>query len=239
MRSRDHFQPIRMQLHEMPSPGDHIHGWMSGPELHWLCETARGMRSVVEIGSWRGRSTFALCTSGCPIVFAVDHFRGSAEHQSMIREEHLDLRSEFQANVGHFKNLMVIEMTSAEASQHVGTVDMVFIDASHDKASVAQDLQLWAPKARKLIAGHDFTVDGVGPAVTEHFGRVPDLRCDSIWAMIVPRGDMADTPTDNALESVQGIPTEEALQQTPEPEAEPVAPPVSQGDFRQGGGISH
>ena len=171
------------------SPGDHIQGWMDGHELNWLYDTAKQMASVVEIGSWRGRSTFALCTSGCPRVIAVDHFHGSIEHQPFIRDEKLDLRADFYKNVGHFENLRIVEKPSAEAATIIqkmeGTVDMVFIDASHDYESVREDLRLWAPLARKIVAGHDYGYDSVQRPVVEYFGRGRDRRCNAIWAMMV------------------------------------------------------
>ena len=47
-------------------------GWMYPEELEWLYEAAKRMNSIVEIGSWQGRSTYVLL-SGCrgPVV-AVD-----------------------------------------------------------------------------------------------------------------------------------------------------------------------
>ncbi len=171
------------------SPGDHIHGWMDGHELNWLYETAKHMQSVVEVGAWRGRSTFALCTSGCPRVIAVDHFMGSIEHQPYIRDEKLDLRADFRKNVGHFENLIIVDRPSALAAELVakmeGKVDMVFIDASHDYESVREDLRLWAPLARKIVAGHDYGYDSVQGPIVEYFGRGRDRRCNAIWAMMV------------------------------------------------------
>lgn len=172
----------------MNSPGNHIHGWMDNHELNWLYETAKQMKSVVEIGSWQGRSTFALCSSGCPRVIAVDHFKGSIEHQATIRDEKLNIRELFYKNVGHFENLIVVEKSSAEAAALVakmeGMVDMVFIDASHDEYSINEDLRLWAPLARKVIAGHDYGYDSVKVPVVKYFGHTPDQCCHQIWAMM-------------------------------------------------------
>jgi len=165
--------------------GDHIQGWMSEDELKWLNATARAMRSVVEIGSWRGWSTFALCESGCPQVIAVDHFHGSAEQQGFMR---IDLKGEFEANVGHFKNLMVIPKESREAAPLVGEVDMAFIDASHDYESVKLDLELWSPKCQKIISGHHQFNAQVRQAVLEYFGREPDKSVDGIWIYHVGDG---------------------------------------------------
>jgi hypothetical protein len=172
-------------MNELASPGDHIHGWMDGHELHWLYETAKHMESVVEIGSWRGRSAFSLCSSGCQQVICVDHFKGSEEHQGFLAQEKLDIRAEFYRNVGHFPSLMVLEMSSEEAAGRIDFVDMVFIDGSHDETSVATDIRLWAPKARKIVAGHDYGYDSVRGEVVKYFGRERDWGCHSIWAMMV------------------------------------------------------
>lgn len=200
----------------MHSPGDHIHGWMDAHELNWLYETAKLMDSVVEIGAWRGRSTFALCTSGCPRVIAVDHFMGSIEHQPYIRDEKLDLRADFYGNVGHFENLIVVEKPSAVAAELVakmengGKVDMVFIDASHDYESVREDLKLWAPLARKIVAGHDYGYDSVQRPIVEYFGRGRDRRCNAIWAMMVdgyelPGGDGKQDVTDDTARNMVAL----------------------------------
>ena len=61
----------------IPNPA--IDGWMDEKELNWLYTTALEMASVVEVGSWRGRSTSALL-SGCKgPVFAVDTWKGSPD----------------------------------------------------------------------------------------------------------------------------------------------------------------
>ncbi len=52
-----------------------IQGWMSLKELNWLYQQAKKCDSILEIGSWKGRSTHALL-SGCKgIVTCVDTFK--------------------------------------------------------------------------------------------------------------------------------------------------------------------
>jgi predicted O-methyltransferase YrrM len=83
-----------------------IQGWMSETELLWLFNTAKEMNSVVEIGSWKGRSTHALL-SGCKgTVYAVDHFLGSVDERETYHAEAKtrDIYKDFMGNVGSFKD---------------------------------------------------------------------------------------------------------------------------------------
>jgi len=141
-----------------------------GPgELSWLYEKAGQMESVVEIGSWKGRSTHALL-SGCPgPVFAVDHFRGSPNELDGAHREATkqDIFALFWKNVGHFRNLVIFRMESAVAAKYFAnkSVDMVFIDGCHIAEAVVSDIKAWAPKYRKLLCGHDGTYRSVQQAI--------------------------------------------------------------------------
>lgn len=165
------------------SLGEHIDGWMSPSELNWLNERAKEMKSIVEIGCWKGRSTYALL-SGCPgIVYCVDHFLGSSEHQGMMPG--LNLREEFLSNMKPFKKFILLHMRSNLASKvfQDGSVEMVFIDGSHEKEYVLEDLQGWVPKATKLICGHDKGYQTVQDALDDYFGkdRTGFESFESIW----------------------------------------------------------
>ena len=159
-----------------------IPGWMNPGELRWLYETAKGMDSIIEIGSWKGRSTYALL-SGCKgTVYAVDPFPGDpfpANHGSTYED--------FIKNVGNFPNLSVCKMTSEAAAANglPPQVDMVFIDGDHSYEGVMADLKIFAPRAKKLLCGHDLTdpdYPGIRQALYEFFGadRVASGP-DSLW----------------------------------------------------------
>ena len=146
-----------------------IEGWMNSLELLILNNLARKVTSVVEIGSWKGRSTHALC-SGCKgIVYAVDHFQGSAGEITTTHREAVEggVYDEFMKNVGHFPNLKVMKMSSREASKLIPKVDMVFIDGGHDYDSFRMDLLCWAPKAKYVLCGHDGLYPGVMKALED------------------------------------------------------------------------
>ena len=163
-----------------------IEGWIKPVELLWLYLTAKKMDSIVEIGSWKGRSTHALL-SGCKgTVWAVDHFKGSKEHSgrrdlAFSETEKEGLYKAFLKNVGHFKNLKILKMDSLGAAKKFkdDSVDMVFIDGGHGYDEVKQDIKGWYPKAKKIICGHDFDWWGVYTAVHESFDEIFTSR--TLW----------------------------------------------------------
>lgn len=148
-----------------------IPGWMSKEELAWLHWQAILSESVVEIGSWMGRSTYAILTGCCGFVTAVDHFKGSPDELETNHREAKteDIKQVFMANVGTFPNLRVLPVDSITASESFEdlSIDMVFIDAQHTKEAVLADVRAWLPKAKRILVGHDIDIDGVRDALNE------------------------------------------------------------------------
>jgi len=162
-----------------------IEGWMTMYELNWLYQHAKYMSDIVEIGSWKGRSTHALASGCSGMVYAIDHFEGSKEEQDHGHEEARDnpddVYKQFINNIGKFKNVNVFRMENSKALDKVPmTVDMVFIDGGHTTPEVSRDLELWAPKAKKLVCGHDYNWDSVKAAVDQYFKKPPHVF-ESIW----------------------------------------------------------
>jgi glycosyltransferase involved in cell wall biosynthesis/SAM-dependent methyltransferase len=163
-----------------------IDGWMTIGELNWLYEQASKCNSVLELGSWKGRSSHALL-SGCKgIVTCVDTFQGSADPKDWTNDlaKKTDIYKEFMKNVGHFKNLEVLRMTGEEAASLCKDrkFDMIFIDAGHTYEEVKKDIALWRDKATVILSGHDYTNawEDVKRAVDECLGEVN--LCESIWS---------------------------------------------------------
>lgn len=157
-----------------------IDGWMRANELNFLYERAKTMESVCEIGCWKGRSTHALA-SACKNVTAIDHFQGSKDDMTWEMAAKQDVEAEFRKNLKDF-DVTLIKKPSLEAVKEVGDFDMIFIDAGHDYESIKSDLEVWTPKAKKLICGHDYDLgfEGVMKAVNEKFGK-PDGVIGNIW----------------------------------------------------------
>lgn len=172
----------------MPYGENDIDGWVFDQELDWLYEKSQEMESIVEIGSYKGKSTHALL-SGCPgTVYAVDDFRGIPHDSCPLKGKKLE--AAFDKNMKGFPNLVKMKTTSEDAAKLISTADMVFIDASHDYESVRSDISIWMPKTKKLLCGHDYKNDD-WPEVTKAVDAAikPDRIqvIGNIWYVEMPR----------------------------------------------------
>lgn len=161
---------------------NNIEGWMSEEDLQYLYNTSKKMSSIIEIGSWKGRSTHALL-SGCKngIVYSVDPFTGNKEDNTLSDPD--IIYSQFLQNVKSFSNLKSLKMTSEKAALlfNENSVDMIFIDANHSYASIKEDIDLWLPITRKVFCGHDYGYPDINKALFEKFKEVEIV--DSIWVI--------------------------------------------------------
>lgn len=168
------------------SKAQQIAGWMSDGELLWLAQQASQSKTIVEFGSFHGRSTRALgdhCINGR--VWAVDPWNG----------EYPTVRGDVAATVNTFvypqfcRNLQDL-IASGRVVPHRGfswsfhlpyQVDMVFIDGDHRYEIVLKDIDraLELVKPGGIISGHDYTWPTVKQAVSEKFGTV--MEHETIW----------------------------------------------------------
>jgi hypothetical protein len=158
-----------------------IDGWCSDEELRFLRKMAFESDSIVEIGSWKGRSTKELLKACNGNVYAVDNWLGSKEWATEVGVFIQDVYNEFMKNVGHFPNLVVLKGDSLEMVKTFNgdKVDMVYIDAGHTYEECKADIEAWLPKCNKFICGHDYVYPDVKKAVDEKFKDIELI--DSIW----------------------------------------------------------
>lgn len=135
----------------------------------------------VEVGVWKGKSISYFVVESINKnkrgqIYAVDHWLGSEEHQkdSWAHDPAVDyengLYNEYCHNISPIReHITDIRDTSFNASNHFadGSLDAIFIDASHDYDNVFQDLLCWKSKLKKegIIAGHDYDWPTVKMAV--------------------------------------------------------------------------
>ena len=167
-------------------------GWMKPSELEWLAEQASKHRCIVEVGSWMGRSTTAMADNmeGSGVIFAVDTWRGSEEHESYLKDKPIDfVYNIFRKNLTvHIESGRVcpVHLPSIEAARVFRAIgyadfDMVFIDASHDYENVKADIKAWKPLLRSggLLCGHDWGHPPIVQAVRELLGN--PKSSSTIW----------------------------------------------------------
>jgi hypothetical protein len=156
-----------------------IPGGFDFPDVYREAVAAAPPRAhFVEVGAWFGQSTAFLAVealnSGKAIrIDVVDHWEGGyadAAHLAELRR--YDVAAEFENNMrrgGVRDAINVVRGDSPRVAEGYadGTLDFVFIDASHDFHSVRWDLLAWLPKLKPggLLAGHDWGFFEVTPAV--------------------------------------------------------------------------
>lgn len=177
-----------------------VPGWFDFEDVYRdAVASAPSPAHFVEVGAWLGRSTAFLAVeiarSGKPIrLDVVDHWEGSVNEpafRDVLRAT--DVYHEFEGHMrrgGVWDALTVVRGDSAAAAAGYadGSLDFVFIDGSHDYASVRRDVLAWLPKVRPggTLAGHDWGRYEVAPAVR---GVLPEAAVGvrgSSWVYTVP-----------------------------------------------------
>jgi hypothetical protein len=151
--------------------------------------------NIMEIGVYKGRSLCSIahiCRSKMIRVMAVDSFRGDKIGQLVIDKPGALYRECVQnlSKAGLMFDIISDHSTRIVHVFHDEAFDLIFIDASHDEESVAEDIKLYLPKVKigGYIAGHDYkTPDGsqgemsVKKAVDANLPGA-QLMTGSVWA---------------------------------------------------------
>jgi predicted O-methyltransferase YrrM len=166
---------------DLPIDLDLIKGFLATDEATALYEHALQaceLGPVLEIGSYCGKSTICLglaCKRKGSTVFALDHHRGSEEHQrgEMFHDPDLydgsaevfDSFREFRQNLNSagLEEAVVPVVAGSEAvARHWNTpLGMVFIDGGHSLEAALADYRCWASHVVRggILAIHDLFDD--------------------------------------------------------------------------------
>ncbi len=138
--------------------------------LYQLAKNTPSKGIIVEIGSWKGKSTICLAWGAKQgpksLVYAIDPHTGSKEHRQKSKVVHTfkDFRKNInQAGVENWIKPLV--KTSLKAAQSFKKqADLIFIDGSHQYQAVKKDFQAWFPLLKNggIMAFHD-TLSWPGP----------------------------------------------------------------------------
>ena len=160
----------------LPIDMDSVKGFLSAPEGEALFQCAAAMTGdapAIEIGSYCGKSTVYLglgCQQSGRSLFAVDHHRGSEEHQPgefFHDPQLLDSNGEF-STLQSFRDTIrrsglddtvipVLSRSVQFAGAWRGGAGLVFIDGGHSLDAALKDYRCWAGKLERggLLAIHD------------------------------------------------------------------------------------
>ncbi len=143
---------------------DQVKGFLADDEAHALyryAAEAAAKGALLEVGSYCGKSTIYLGSAAKPFngtVFAVDHHRGSEEHQLGeayhdpdlydANAQKYDTFKEFRKNMalaGLEDTVAPLVASSNLAARHWNTpLSLVFIDGGHSMAAAMTDYRAWA-----------------------------------------------------------------------------------------------
>ncbi len=142
-----------------------------------------------EIGVQSGENIEHIL-SLCPDfkIFAIDCWDPTFKYQIWPKAAQPLHEQFFEKVLARFPNrIQKIKAYSSEAVLKIAdhTLDLVFLDASHDFDSTKNDILSWLPKIRHggFIGGHDYdhpNLPGVKKAVDEVFQKI-DLFPDFVW----------------------------------------------------------
>lgn len=143
-----------------------VEGWLSdaqGRALYTAASRVRGRGAIVEIGSWKGRSTVWLAhgaqRAGARVT-AVD------PHVNSREDPDASTLAAFKANLaraGADGNVDALVMTSAEAARALrGEVELLFVDGDHSLEGARADAVIWLPRIIEhgIVMFHDVATSG-------------------------------------------------------------------------------
>jgi SAM-dependent methyltransferase len=185
-----------------------IEGWLLVSEavaLHKTVTSHLGARrpiTVVEIGSWKGRSTIALAlalpSSSHGEVIAIDPHVGSREAE-LLGMTPGDTYSEFVRNIGAAKvanRVRVRRSNARDARAGVGdaSVDVLFLDGSHVHEHVLRDIDEWTTALRPgaTLAVNDWSIPDVWSALRRRVIRLrsmygsPKIVANTLFVSFTP-----------------------------------------------------
>ncbi|MEK7170552.1 MAG: class I SAM-dependent methyltransferase [Patescibacteria group bacterium] len=139
-----------------------IQGWASDPELHALFDMAKtctGNGVIVEIGSWKGKSTVALglgSQAGKNVpVYAIDPHTGSPDHLAKRHGEAIWTFDEFKKNIASAKveNIVkpILDFSDKVALTWDKPIELLYLDVNY---------HAYEPGKEDFLTWSKFVVDG-------------------------------------------------------------------------------
>lgn len=171
--------PRRPSIDAIVKLSKSIDGWLTDKEVAFLYLAARKLSPrghVVEIGSWKGRSTVCLALGSMHSkgkkIFTVDPHIGSREEKSSytLPEFRRNLR---RHSVARYVKALVMKSEEAAWKWRSGKISFLWIDGSHEYKDVRKDFLLWEKYLIDggVIAFHDSFYGGPSRVIENYIMR--------------------------------------------------------------------
>ncbi len=151
-------------------------GWLTGNEALFLYKTAKKCDKgcIVEIGSYKGRSTMFLAAGSraghFAKVYSIDTHDGGRWLREKTNLGDINTYDEFIANLEaaslrEYVNVIVNDSVVV-AKSWIGDIGLLFVDGDHFYESTLNDLLEWLPHVIKggVVVIHDAIARGIHPA---------------------------------------------------------------------------
>lgn len=137
-----------------------VEGWLSPDQAGWLWRRARAVREdgqIVEIGSYRGRSTILLARASQQSVgvVAIDPHAGNDRGPQQIEGTESEGEADHQAFLANLRAAGVddrvrhVRAPASSAGTAVdGEIDLLYVDGAHRYAPARDDIRDWGRRVR-------------------------------------------------------------------------------------------
>ena len=156
--------------------------------LYSLYQTLHNQTNLkmLEIGSYKGESAFMFASLGIfTEIHCIDPFEGVEESNDVFTENWDNVKNEFKLNTRYFDNITLHQEFSYDVVNNFedGYFDFIYIDGNHEYEDVKKDIELFLPKTKHLIGGHDYQKEwpGVIKAVHETVVAPDKTYPDGSW----------------------------------------------------------
>jgi hypothetical protein len=154
-------------------------GYLSKSEayvLYFAAKKCSFLGSIVEIGSYEGKSTIALGASGVT-VYAIDPHTGA--QSGFETESEIDTWDSFLSNTKGFSSIQPVRKLSVDATGDIGNkkIELMFVDGWHSEKAVDEDINYYLPFSAEhfTIVFDDWGNAGVSAGIIKNLNKLPPV----------------------------------------------------------------